>query len=284
MTAVEPFLRTILEQPEIDGPRLVFADWLEERGEAHAELIRVQCEMAPLAADDPRRGPLLERERDMLRERDDEWLAPVRAMGLTARFRRGFLEVMVTGIRTLLETGERLFALPWVLHVHLRDAAADVDDVAELAASPFIARLQKLDLSRSLLGSDGAFKLAASPFQCRLTHLTLNHIHLHTFGLQAILEKMDVRRLEELRLYGNGIAAAGGKALANSSKLRALRVLDLSYNSLGTIGGEYLAEARCLGQLRALFVRGNRIGTRGKKALRSRYGPRVHLGGSDNSL
>ena len=43
----EPFLQTILEHPEADWPRLVYGDWLEERGEtAHAELIRVQCEMA----------------------------------------------------------------------------------------------------------------------------------------------------------------------------------------------------------------------------------------------
>lgn len=29
----EPFIRTILERPEDDGPRLVYADWLEEQGE-----------------------------------------------------------------------------------------------------------------------------------------------------------------------------------------------------------------------------------------------------------
>jgi len=33
------FLRTILAHPDDDGPRLVFADWLEERGECErAEL------------------------------------------------------------------------------------------------------------------------------------------------------------------------------------------------------------------------------------------------------
>lgn len=31
--------------PHSDGPRLVFADWLEERGESWAEFIRVQCEI-----------------------------------------------------------------------------------------------------------------------------------------------------------------------------------------------------------------------------------------------
>lgn len=40
-------LRAVIESPDDDTPRLVAADWLEERGEpARAELIRVQCELA----------------------------------------------------------------------------------------------------------------------------------------------------------------------------------------------------------------------------------------------
>ena len=41
------FRQTIIDHPEDDGPRLVFADYLEDRGEcARAELIRVECELA----------------------------------------------------------------------------------------------------------------------------------------------------------------------------------------------------------------------------------------------
>jgi uncharacterized protein (TIGR02996 family) len=40
------FLRTILEHPHDAGPRKVFADWLEERGDPWAELIRLQCWLA----------------------------------------------------------------------------------------------------------------------------------------------------------------------------------------------------------------------------------------------
>lgn len=42
----DAFIRTILASPDDDGPRLVYADYLEEQGEAErAELIRVQCEL-----------------------------------------------------------------------------------------------------------------------------------------------------------------------------------------------------------------------------------------------
>ncbi|WP_439625976.1 TIGR02996 domain-containing protein [Gemmata sp.] len=41
------FLAAICAAPDDDTPRLVYADWLQERGdEARAEFIRVQCELA----------------------------------------------------------------------------------------------------------------------------------------------------------------------------------------------------------------------------------------------
>jgi uncharacterized protein (TIGR02996 family) len=43
----QAFLRSIIENWEDDTPRLVYADWLEEHGNAdRAEFIRVQCELA----------------------------------------------------------------------------------------------------------------------------------------------------------------------------------------------------------------------------------------------
>jgi uncharacterized protein (TIGR02996 family) len=41
----EPFLKAILADPLNDGPRLVYADWLDERGDPRGEFIRVQCEL-----------------------------------------------------------------------------------------------------------------------------------------------------------------------------------------------------------------------------------------------
>jgi len=47
MTDRDALLRSILESPHEDAPRLIFADWLEDHGEAaRAEFIRVQVELA----------------------------------------------------------------------------------------------------------------------------------------------------------------------------------------------------------------------------------------------
>ena len=41
----QDFLKLILADPEADSPRLVYADWLDEKGDmAKAEFVRVQCE------------------------------------------------------------------------------------------------------------------------------------------------------------------------------------------------------------------------------------------------
>lgn len=47
MTDRDAFLAAIVARPADDLPRLVFADWLDEQGEAaRAEFVRVQCELA----------------------------------------------------------------------------------------------------------------------------------------------------------------------------------------------------------------------------------------------
>src|SRR3954452_707004 len=87
------FLRAILGQPDDDAPRLVYADWLEEHGDAdRAEFIRLQCELARLPEGD-RRGPALrKREAALLRKHKKQWLAPLTQLVEAGEFRRGFVE------------------------------------------------------------------------------------------------------------------------------------------------------------------------------------------------
>jgi carbon storage regulator len=47
-----PFLQAIVEEPGDEGTRLVFADWLEERGDPLGEFLRHQCRLAKLSPDD----------------------------------------------------------------------------------------------------------------------------------------------------------------------------------------------------------------------------------------
>src|SRR5262245_58911497 len=71
------FLRAILEAPDDHAPRLVYADWLEERGHAgRAEFLRVECRLARLPVRDPRRAEMAARKQLLLPKCVHEWLGP----------------------------------------------------------------------------------------------------------------------------------------------------------------------------------------------------------------
>jgi uncharacterized protein (TIGR02996 family) len=46
LTDADAFIRAIIAEPDDDVPRLVYADWLDERGDPRGEFIRVQCALA----------------------------------------------------------------------------------------------------------------------------------------------------------------------------------------------------------------------------------------------
>jgi uncharacterized protein (TIGR02996 family) len=103
-------LAAIHADPEDDGPRLVYADWLLERGDPRGELIVLQCT--------PRgeRGQGAElRERGLLQLYALDWLGPLGAVVRPdeATFKRGFLAGCVcraSDTALLGLTGERTWA------------------------------------------------------------------------------------------------------------------------------------------------------------------------------
>jgi uncharacterized protein (TIGR02996 family) len=69
------FLRAIIESPDDDTPRLIYADWLEEHDQPErAEFIRVQCELAKLPDESPRRQGLQAVERKLLGVHREDWV------------------------------------------------------------------------------------------------------------------------------------------------------------------------------------------------------------------
>src|SRR5690349_17980473 len=89
MSQEDAFLQAIIDSPDDDAPRLLFADWLEERGDvARAEFIRVQIELARLPFDDERVSALQAREFRLLSRHGMTWLNGAEQ----GRFRRGFRE------------------------------------------------------------------------------------------------------------------------------------------------------------------------------------------------
>jgi uncharacterized protein (TIGR02996 family) len=94
MTYEEAFLHSILEKPDDDAPRLIYADWLEESGDPRGEFIRVQCALARPDLDEGHRRELQRREQVLLATYEQEWLEPLCSPRLSWRFHRGFIASM----------------------------------------------------------------------------------------------------------------------------------------------------------------------------------------------
>lgn len=78
-----PFVQAILEEPDDEGARLIFADWLEERGDPLGEFLRNQCALAT----DERSG-IAERQRVLWAEHGWAWRASLPAALLSGPRRR----------------------------------------------------------------------------------------------------------------------------------------------------------------------------------------------------
>src|SRR5262245_48097600 len=105
MTGHDEFLRAILENPADDGPRLVYADWLQEYGDPRGEFIRVQCELAKFPNPPGEANFFRRRERELARGLTDVWPWPFGKLGdpvITAEWRRGFIAAIKCNLATLI--------------------------------------------------------------------------------------------------------------------------------------------------------------------------------------
>src|SRR5262249_35542652 len=244
----DSFRRAILDTPEDDTPRLIYADWLEENGQPQrAQLIRVQCALAPLGADDPRRGALEAEERALLAAHRGDWLAelPSWAAPEQATFARGFVRWMTLTENRLLNRAEQLFAVTPLEGVRLRRVTRSL---APLAGSPHLARLRSLDLTRNVIQDSGVMALAASPQAANLTELVLDDNYVWSPGARAVVTSPHLSRLTSLSLRRTQMDNGGVRGLVEQPHACRLTALNLHDNRLSDAGLAALANSPYLGQ------------------------------------
>jgi uncharacterized protein (TIGR02996 family) len=263
----EAFYQDILEHPDDRAPRLIYADWLEERGDPRGEFIRLHCAATDLAPGDPARAPLAKRLRELLALHEvtwtDELVGPLRELLGTDQFeydfRSGFVEALTLPARLFLTHAQALFDLVPLRRLRLLEAGPSL---RELARSPVLGRLSGLDLAggglleSSRRVSDGFRRLAASPHLAGLRRLGLYNASLGLEHLEQLLDSPHLGRLEALLLGGNSLGDAGAEALADSPLAAGLNTLDLSGTGL-TDGGLRALVRVGLRRLSRLNVSGN---------------------------
>jgi uncharacterized protein (TIGR02996 family) len=259
MTHAEAFLRDILAHPDDDAPRLIFADWLEEQGDANsvarAEFIRVQCALSARHVLQQRRVELERREQQILAEWGEEWGRPILRLNMeTWKFHRGFIDEVAVDAHTFLAHANRLFRRAPIQHLHLVPGASI--PMAALVDNAQLRRLRSLALCWNGLESRDMHILVVSQHLTNLTALDLSHNRIGDSGIRALAESRVLRRLERLSLRGNDIGAGGLRALAQALESLArspdglrLRRLVLSIDNLSAAGRRVIAESSVLWRL-----------------------------------
>ncbi len=246
MTHADAFLQAVLDAPDDDAPRLLFADWLDEHGDPdRAEFIRVQIALAGRPADHAVAG-LRSRQNALLALHDDEWSEPVRGVAFAWAFHRGFLEWVQVRPDKFLNGVNELFGRAPIRQVHLHEdvyTLLGAHRMAQLADCHFLIRLTGLDLSGNFVGRDGLQPLLVSPWLGGLTSLGLRQCQISDRGVRALAAWPHLTRLTHLDLGHNGIGPAGVRALARALETWAtngdpprLRSLPLHGNPLGESG------------------------------------------------
>ena len=137
----DELLQAVIENPDDDAPRLVFADWLENHGERErAEFIRVQIELAKLPNEDNRRPELEQREREFLARNESEWIKPLRHCVLSWTFHRGFIDEVAVTVDMYRDHTFELLQLSPIRRMSVDGAEVEISGSARRLVPESIAR------------------------------------------------------------------------------------------------------------------------------------------------
>jgi uncharacterized protein (TIGR02996 family) len=223
----KPFLRAICEAPEDDAPRLVYADWLDENGDAdRAEFIRRHVHLGR-NPDDVGAG---HRCAELFRAHGRRWVAELPGPGewwaeypdLTVRlpdpgesdtawtdqdagladWSRGFpanLYLRGSALRLAVHGLEIADVVP-VRRLFLSHAADADALVRTLAESPLLGRLRDLIAHWPMLSDDAVIALAESPRAAHLKYIALEAGSLTGRAAAALADSPNLGGIEMLHL------------------------------------------------------------------------------------
>jgi uncharacterized protein (TIGR02996 family) len=229
---VRAFLADIIDHPDDDAPRLILADWLEEREQPLGTYLRAQV-LLETEGDSSAAAGLKRKAAALYRKHGANWYPEFRDRVVRCTLRRGLLEKVHGGAGSLLDPAlADSLAIHPIQCVKLTDPLGwtpleQLQGVLELA---LLARIAELDLSGWNLDRTKTQALTAKPPFPRLRALRLRECNLNTECGLLLADWPGLATLRTLVLAGNRIRTAAIRALIASPHLGDLQLLDLRRN------------------------------------------------------
>ena len=297
--AKDALFQAILDSPDDESLRLVYADYLEEHGDLErSEFIRVQCRLAHLPEKDPRQADLKARERALLQDHCTEWVRPLGNLVKWPHFFRGFVEWVDADPANFLVHAEKLLGLAPIREVSYSRWESAGRQLRLLSECPYVARLRAIDLGfyyyviadpeLELLASlpilmerlsslsfvecsvteQGLRQVLISPHLKRMASVFIKYCDMDGEGaVRAVVESPCVRGLQSLSITYKELVDDAIRTLAACPALTKLRVLDLANCDITNEGAIALSSSRGLENLEYLDLGWNQIEDSGAEAI-----------------
>ena len=258
----DAFFQAILEDPDDDATRLIFADWLEEQNDPLGEFIHVQFALRDMPTYDARRPQFEERERELLVLHQDEWTASIRRFRarFVPEFQRGFPYRVPLGIwheaEQLVRAApiqalsfddyweyrpqdslEQALARPAFAQIRELDCGSRVrTDLQALVEAPNAENLRMLSLDPEQWRQQEAKLLAEASFAPQLERLVLgssyiasnSHLCAEDGVIGRLFRRSTFRKLNSLELRTARFRIDEAEALASSPMLKNVESLTIS--------------------------------------------------------
>jgi len=248
----------VLADPDSDEPRLVYADFLQQRDDLRGELIAVQ-----LAAGSKRQAA---REAELLKKLAKQLPKP--PLGKYA-FARGFPELWKVAADKFAKHAADVFATQPIRILDLSQGNVldpTPDAALEAFDRPELARVRRLELRRLKFPVTKIGRVFGSKHLADLRELDLGTMPMSRTATDT-LAAASFAKLELLRLAGVKIDAIFVAKLAEATFAPALRTLDLTKSTIDDDAVVALAARKELRSLETIDISDCKVRDRGIGAL-----------------
>jgi uncharacterized protein (TIGR02996 family) len=266
----EALRRAVLAEPDEDTPRLIYADWLDENGQAErAEFIRAQIEAVRADPGSRQAREARARADTLLEKHDKSWGRPTRG-GIQTQYERGFIgRLNIDPAAMTPPVATELFANDPIQVLRVNSAFGSA--IATFVNLPELCRIRRLELAPriGLMSEDYAQLLARGPQLYGLRDLSLRENPVPPGWLAAMLAGTAFPELQGLDFgdipnIGPGLVAAFARA-----GHREIRRLDVSRVVFTSEEIQRLLQSPCLRRVEELRL--------GCAVRRGDVGPLFHL-------
>lgn len=259
-------ISAIIDHPNDDTARLVFADWLQENGDPErAEFIRAQVEAA--TPPDAKRAASKPQKRAaaLLKKHEKRWRDAV-GLPYGGEYSRGFLTGLQFSNSSFAERVAAVLAVEPItevrldLHHSLDDDGAEVTPkwVDGLAANPHLRVVTEINSQTGGFGGKNFARLMKSKHFSHLREIHIFEDVIGSVGVKGIVASPSTFTLHDLVL-NTGLDWEGGdeekrdsvaavKILATSPRFASLTHLGLPFNTLGDKCVQALLKSKTLPQ------------------------------------